>query len=274
MYSFWKAVLHDTRRMLNKRVLLFSIITSALYTIMQGSIRADGTSVTSVIMNMFGGFVFEEIIVFQMDNLLIHALLLLTFWYSIGDSMQEEYSVLLKDTLYRFKSYRSWYVSKCIASVITCAVLCLTMMVGILISCGLLHVEKISGTVALIEGFPKSAYPYCLLAIGMFFLNAVMLSQFAMVIHLITGNLVFSFSCYLLPILLGLYGSSNTFEDVRPLYHPINWGMLLRSNLMSDPGFPLLLGIGGQVAIALLAFLVGIFLCPKLNIALRCRQTE
>lgn len=274
MHRFLTALYCDVRRMLPLKSLFAVMFTSMLYVSMQPYVHLPSASIEYVYLGLVGGFGYVEIISLELDNLFIWTLTMLSFLLCISSSMQEEYSGRCKDTLHRFSSYRRWYMSKAIASIIACIVIGLIISFGVVLGSLVWGVKEVGVQLINNEGVLIPAWLYCLIALGLMLSNAIMLSQWQMTIHLLTNNIVITTIAYIFPVVVGLYSASNTYLSLKPLKNPINWGMLLRSELMSNPGYDLLTAVVGQFGIALVCFLVGYFFSARVNLACRCKYEE
>ena len=70
-------------------------------------VHQEGASLEEVLLTLVGGFEYEEIIAFKLDELFVWTLLLMSYLRCVSIAMQEEYDGRCKDTLYRFSSYLS-----------------------------------------------------------------------------------------------------------------------------------------------------------------------
>lgn len=221
-----------------------------------------------VLLRLVGGFEYEEIIVFKLDELFIWTLLLMSYLRSVAVAMQEEYDGRCRDTLYRFSSYKSWYLNKVIAATVSCAVITMLIVSGALFGALLWGKTRIGAVMATMDGFYSPAWHHCLVALLLLFCNALMMTQWQMLIHLVTGNIAAATTAFILPIVASLYACSNTYlHPVSALLNPINWGMYFRASCMSDPGFSLSMAILGQLGLAMSFALLGIYVAGKINLA-------
>ncbi|HPJ01733.1 MAG TPA: hypothetical protein PKU80_02705 [Candidatus Limiplasma sp.] len=258
--------------MLTTRNILYVFLTTMLYVTLQPYVHAQGMYVEHVYLGLAGGFGFEEIIALRLDDVFIWSLLMLSYLLCVSGSMQMEYGGRSKDTLYRFSSYRSWYASKALAAVICCIAVSFIILISVICTSFLLGNTRFGAAVSTTYSVFDPAWPYCLLAFAFLTMSAVMLTQWQMTIHLISGNIVLTTAAYLTPVVLSLYGASNTYISSAPLYNPINWGMLMRTTLFSQPGTPPLAAMLGQAGIACVCFIIGYVAAPKVNLGSRSRQ--
>lgn len=267
MRRMMAALKTDLRNILRWRILLYAFVSAILFVTLKPHAHRTGTGVETVYLGLMGGFAYEEIIALSLNEVFIWTLLGLTYLIGVLDSMQAEYEGRCRDTLYRFRSYRSWYLSKALAGAISCLVISALMSLGVLLGAVAWGAGACGGHMGLLAGSFVPAWQLCLLAFIMLTFNMVMLTQWQMLIHLVTGSVVAATAAFVLPILLNLYAASNTYLDRAPLYNPINWGMLYRSNLFSDPGFSLPIALTGQLGIALLCFLAAFYASSHVNLA-------
>ena len=171
-------------------------------------------------------------------------------------------------SIYRFPSYRSWYMNKAVAASVACAGITLLIVIGAVLGAFLWGRGRFGALMATVEGFYEPAWHHCLIALGLLFCNALMLTQWQMLVHLVTGHVVMATAAFLLPIVASLYACSNTYlHPISVQYNPINWGMYMRSNYMSDPGFPIIRAVLGQLGIAVMCAWIGGLVAGKVNLA-------
>ncbi len=268
MRKTWSALRCSIGRMLSWKTVVFTLLSTILYVTLLPYAHQEGASVEAVLLSLVGGFEYEEIIVFKLDELFVWTLLLMSYLRCVSIAMQEEYDGRCKDTLYRFSSYRSWYRNKVVASCVACIGITVVIALGAVLGAWVWGRGKFGAMITTMAGFYEPAWPHCLMALLLLLCSALMLTQWQMLIHLATGNVVMAIAAFVLPIIASLYSCSNAY--LHPLgvqYNPINWGMYMRSSVMSDPGFPIARAVIGQLSIAALCALAGERLAGKVNLA-------
>jgi hypothetical protein len=274
MHRMLTALAYDVRRMMTKGTAGYVVSTSMLYVTMLPHTHRRGTRLLHIYLGLAGGFAYEEIIALALDNVFVWTLLALSYLVGIAGSMQAEYQGRCRDTLYRFASYRHWYTSKALAACVVCVLTSVLVVLGALAGGFLWGARDMGAQISTMDGLYADAWPYAMLAFLLLTANMIMLSQWQMLVHLLTGSVVAATAAFLLPILWGLYAASNTYLSSAPLYNPINWGMLYRSNLFAQPGFSLPLAFAGQLSIAALCFLLALIIVPHINLAGRAGIME
>ena len=268
MRKTWSALRCSIGRMLSWRTIVFTVLSAALYVTLLPYVHQEGASIEEVLLTLVGGFEYEEIIAFKLDELFVWTLLLMSYLRCVSIAMQEEYDGRCKDTLYRFSSYQSWYMNQAIAASVACAGITLLIVIGAVTGALLWGRGQFGAIMATMEGFYAPAWQHCLIALGLLLCNALMLTQWQMLVHLVTGHVVTAAAAFLLPIVASLYACSNAYlHPISVQYNPINWGMYMRSNYMSDPGFPILRAVIGQLGIAAVCAWMGGLLARKVNLA-------
>lgn len=116
MRKTWSALRCSIGRMLSWKTIVFTVLSAALYVTLLPYVHQEGASIEEVLLTLVGGFEYEEIIAFKLDELFVWTLLLMSYLRCVSIAMQEEYDGRCKDTLYRFSSYQSWYMNQAIAS--------------------------------------------------------------------------------------------------------------------------------------------------------------
>ncbi len=263
----------DVRQMLSVRTILYTIVTSMLYVTLLSIVQHEGVYIEDVLLRLVGGFAYEEIIALEMDSVFVWTLLLMSYLRCVLVVMQAEYGGRCKDSLYRFSTYRSWYTNKALAATISCIGITFFIALGAILGALVWGNTDWGTEMCSINGDYLPTICYCLLAMGLLLVNAIMLTQWQMLVHLATGNAVVATVAFMLPIMASLYSCSNVYiHPVMPQYNPINWGMLMRSNICSDPGFDIGIALCGESAIALLCFLAGRWLSSRVDLAGRCKM--
>ena len=251
MRKTWSALRCSIGRMLSWKTIVFTVLSAALYVTLLPYVHQEGASIEEVLLTLVGGFEYEEIIAFKLDELFVWTLLLMSYLRCVSIAMQEEYDGRCKDTLYRFSSYRSWYMNQAIAASVACAGISLLIVIGAVTGALLWGRGQFGAIMATMEGFYEPAWHHC-----------------QMLVHLVTGHVVTAAAAFLLPIVASLYACSNAYlHPISVQYNPINWGMYMRSNHMSDPGFPILRAVIGQLSIAAVCAWMGGLLARKVNLA-------
>ncbi len=263
----------DVRQMLSVRTILYTIVTSMLYVTLLSIVQHEGVYIEDVLLRLVGGFAYEEIIALEMDSVFVWTLLLMSYLRCVLVVMQAEYGGRCKDSLYRFSTYRSWYTNKALAATISCIGITFFIALGAILGALVWGNTQWGAEMSSMNGDYLPTIYYCLMAMGLLLVNAIMLTQWQMLVHLATGNAVVATVAFMLPIVASLYSCSNVYiHPVMPQYNPINWGMLMRSNICSDPGFHIGIALCGESAIALLCFLTGRWLSSRVDLAGRCKM--
>ena len=76
----------------------------------------------------------------------------------VSIAMQEEYDGRCKDTLYRFSSYRSWYMNQAIAASVACSRITLLIVIGAVTGALLWGRGQFGAIMATMEGFYEPAW--------------------------------------------------------------------------------------------------------------------
>ncbi len=272
MRKLWSSLRCSIVRMLSAKMMLTTVLSSMLYVTLLPYVHADGIGLEEVLLTYVGGFEYEEIIYFKLDQIFVWALMLLSYFWCVAIAMQEEYDGRCRDTLYRFSSYKRWYGSKVLAAWIACVGITLLIVIGGILSAFLWGKGRFGAVISDISGFYGPIWKHVLVAMLLLTCNALMLTAWQMLVHLLTGSIVAATAAFLLPIVVSLYACSNDYlNPITNQWSPINWGMYLRSEAMSDLGVPILRAVIGQLGIALLCGGLGMAFAGKVNMAGRMK---
>lgn len=158
MRKTWSALRCSIGRMLSWKTIVFTVLSAALYVTLLPYVHQEGASIEEVLLTLVGGFEYEEIIAFKLDELFVWTLLLMSYLRCVSIAMQEEYDGRCKDTLYRFSSYQSWYMNQAIAASVACAGITLLIVIGAVTGALLWGRGQFGAIMATMEGFYAPAW--------------------------------------------------------------------------------------------------------------------
>lgn len=264
---FCSQLRYDLRKTINLRISALSFGLGLLLTSIRPAVHANHASVAGVLIDLLGGFEFQEFV--SIDDIIIWILLLIPYSVSETIPLQLEYDGGCKNSLLYFGSYRKWYFSKVICIGVATLLVSAAVIAGSVISCLIWGVIKTGSVLWLATGERISGWAGCLISLGMLQLGCWTLLSFQMLVHLISGSSTWSTISAIVPYAFGLFSYSDTFDSNIPLYMPTNWSMFARSSLLSTPGWNVWTGIIAEVVIIISFSSIGMVLCKKMQIAAR-----
>ena len=265
--NFRSQLRYDLQKTVNLRILALSFGLGLLLTSIRPAVHANQASIDSVLIDLLGGFEFQEFI--SIDNIIMWILLLIPYSISETIPLQLEYDGTCKNSLLYFGSYHKWYFSKVISIGVAALLVSAAVVVGSIISCWLWGIVKTGSSIQLATGERMSGWLGCLISLGILQLGCWTLLSFQMLVHLISGSSTWSTISAIVPYAFGLFSYSDTFDSNIPLYVPTNWSMFARSSLVSAPGWNVGTGIIAEVVIIITFSIAEMVLCKKMQIAAR-----
>lgn len=268
MRKIWSALYCTIRQMITFKTSVQAFLSSALFVTLLPYAHQEGACLEEVVLGLIGGFEYEEIIVFKMDELFVWTMMLMSYLRCVIIPMQEEYEGRCVDSLYRFSNHRSWYVNKALAASLACIITTVIIVLGAIFGAVMWGKEWKWAIIASTNGNYAPAWQHCLISMGLLICQGIMLTQWQMLIHVITKSVVAAVAAFVIPVLLSLYTCSNSYlHPVSIQFNPINWGMYMRSNQMHTPGFSIEWAVCGQLSIAVLLALLGMKVVKKVDLA-------
>ena len=76
MRKTWSALRCSIGRMLSWKTIVFTVLSAALYVTLLPYVHQEGASIEEVLLTLVGGFEYEEIIAFKLDELFVWTRLL------------------------------------------------------------------------------------------------------------------------------------------------------------------------------------------------------
>ena len=266
----WRSLFHglgfDIKGMLRPVPFLYALFIG-FFMVMTNANTFEEGRILKQWLETFGGFEYQEFI--DVHAIIRWTLLLLPWFFAVLFSMEGELSGGCQTTLYRFCSYRRWYLSKVVASACACGVIMAAVFFGVLLGSWAFGITRWDIRLTDSSGFSKDALPFCLAASLLLYCHVLMLTQWQMLWQLLTGSSAVAAAAYLLLPIVGVHGASNIEGSLMPLYSPANLGMLIRSDRLAVPGFSFTGAIIAQLVIAAICAAIGLGAVKHCRIASR-----
>jgi hypothetical protein len=163
-------------------------------------------------------------------------LLLLPPMTGVAYTLDRELSGRQVITLYRYGSIRAWWSSKSYATILYAILsVCIMFIWSILLSF-FFGGRGLQVYMADTDGFMIANYRVIPTMFFQFLLHVIMLTQVQVLFHLVFMDMRAGVIAYLLPIASLLVACSNV-EAIRNIWVPVNWGMIVRSELFCTNGY-------------------------------------
>lgn len=148
--NFRSQLCYDLQKTVNLRILALSFGLGLLLTSIRPAVHANQASIDSVLIDLLGGFEFQEFV--SIDNIIMWILLLIPYSISETIPLQLEYDGTCKNSLLYFGSYHKWYFSKVISIGVAALLVSAAVVVGSIISCWLWGIVKTGSSIQLATG--------------------------------------------------------------------------------------------------------------------------
>lgn len=192
-------------------------------------------SVGELLLGVFGGLAWVDP---QIDFYGIGRWILLLFppMTGVAYCLDRELASRKLLTVYRYGDIRTWWRSKAIACLLyslltVCLMFLWASIIGWLSGSHGLEIYVVDA-----DGFAVEGKGIISTMFLQFCLQVIMLTQIQVVFHAVFHDMKAGIIAYLIPITAQLLACSN-IETTRNIWAPINWGMILRTNLFCHNGY-------------------------------------
>lgn len=221
----------DLRGFCNRQTLIPAMVIPLIVMFMGRRINQAGYSAGDLLLETFGGNWWQEPPI-NFRPIGIWILTMMPPAMGMAINLQRELGTRMTQTLFRHPSKTAWWRSKCFASILYAVACTATMFLSVTVVAYILGADGLAIYVEDSDGFLSADVGILGTLFFIFLGQVIMLTQFQMLVHLLSGSMQLAVLSYIMPLIVSLIFFS-LFDRANNINSPYNWGMLLRTELFS-----------------------------------------